>query len=274
MASWDLFFNQPEIQIRDKHIIKLFKLHQGNLSVKDYIKEIDFIVLTCAIENYPLSSTDLKRLALISGIRNQELASKALQQHMDLNHLLTELEDDDSHDELKLNSNDVEKELSNTQTMYYPDGDVVKMDWGDQCCQTKTDKDTCFKTEMQCDSGDSFRENLLEEITMPVEKAQGCVNKNDMEPPYLANVKKDTGLRKISDSVPIQTNKLNKKHKCSECDFSTHKAHNLKQHLLKHTREKSSEFEKPYECHLCKSRFTELRYLQRHQRKRHDIYLR
>ena len=63
---------------RDRAIMDLLRLDQGNRSFTEFISEVEDQEFLCQTEDRPITGNDLKRISLLAGMKDRNLAEKAI----------------------------------------------------------------------------------------------------------------------------------------------------------------------------------------------------
>ena len=69
---------------RDRAIIDLLHMPQGDDSVTEFVAKVEDQASLCRVEEKPITEDDLKRLALIAGFKDRQLAEKCLGENYDI----------------------------------------------------------------------------------------------------------------------------------------------------------------------------------------------
>ena len=69
---------------RDRAVIDLLRMSQGDKHAMEFVGEVEDQARLCRADTEPITETDLKRMALIGGMKDRALAEKALAEKYDL----------------------------------------------------------------------------------------------------------------------------------------------------------------------------------------------
>ena len=73
---------------RDRAIIDLLRMDQGNRTFMEFLSEIEDQEFLCQTEDEPLTGDDLKRISLLAGMKDRSLAEKAIAEEYTLERLI------------------------------------------------------------------------------------------------------------------------------------------------------------------------------------------
>ena len=73
---------------RDRAIIDLLRMDQGNRTFMEFLSEIEDQEFLCQTEDEPLTGDDLKRISLLAGMKDRSLAEKAIAEEYTLDKLI------------------------------------------------------------------------------------------------------------------------------------------------------------------------------------------
>ena len=74
---------------RDRAIIDLLHMPQGDDSVTEFVTKVEDQAALCRVVEKPITEDDLKRLALIAGFKDRQLAEKCLGEQYDIKQVIT-----------------------------------------------------------------------------------------------------------------------------------------------------------------------------------------
>ena len=74
---------------RDRAVMDLLRMEQGGRSFMEFISEVEEQEKLCRISEMPLTSDDLRRIALIAGMNDRTLAEKAMAEEYNLEKVIT-----------------------------------------------------------------------------------------------------------------------------------------------------------------------------------------
>ena len=73
---------------RNRTIIDLLHMPQGDLSITEFVVQVEDQAALCRVGEVAITEDDLKRLALIAGFKDRTLAEKCLGEEYDLRQVI------------------------------------------------------------------------------------------------------------------------------------------------------------------------------------------